>query len=531
MDEVWEKMMDGEMGILELTAVELGKKIKFGEVGVEEALEAVIERIQEREESLHCYVTLDLEGARAKARLLQKKLLNGEVSGPLAGVPFAVKDNLCTKGMRTTCGSKILKNFVPPYDATVVRNLESAGAFILGKTNLDEFGMGNTTERSFAGATRNPWDEERSAGGSSGGSAAAVASGECFAALGTDTGGSIRQPAAHCGLVGLKPTYGTVSRYGLIAYCSSMDQAGPITKDVRDCAAVMEAIASYDEKDATSLRREPLHLQSALTEGVSGLKIGIPKDYFEEKLQPEVEHAVRAAMKELEAQGAIVEEFELGLVRYAVPTYYTIACAEASSNLERYDGMKYGLREAGTGLHDTYRQTRAKGFGEEVKRRILLGTFALSEGYYEQYYLKAMKARRLIKNRFDEVFQTYDLLLGPAAPTTAPQLGSVGDDPVQAYLADVYTVPANLAGIPAMSLPCGRDAQGMPIGLQLMADRFQERTIFRAAATWEQVFGGFRQLRGSRRIDELGQLGGFGQFGGTRQHESKARWEEGMGQA
>lgn len=483
------------MGILDLTAVELGEKIRIGEVGVEEALETVAERIQEREEKLRCYVTLDLEGARAKARLLQKRIQDGEASGPLAGVPFAVKDNLCTKGVRTTCGSRILEGFVPPYDATVVHNLEKAGALILGKTNLDEFGMGNTTERSLAGATRNPWDEERSAGGSSGGSAAAVASGECFAALGTDTGGSIRQPASHCGLVGLKPTYGTVSRYGLIAYCSSMDQAGSITKDVKDCAAVMEAIASYDEKDATSIKRDALDLQSALTEGVRGLRIGIPKDYFGRELQPEVEHAIRAAAEELKAQGAIVEEFELGFVRYAVPTYYTIACAEASSNLERYDGMKYGLREAGKDLHDTYRQTRAKGFGEEVKRRIMLGTFSLSEGYYEQYYLKAMKARRLIKNSFDEAFQSYDLLLGPVAPTTAPRLGAMGEDPIQAYLADIYTVPANLAGIPAMSLPCGRDRQWLPIGLQLMANRFQERTIFRAAAAWEKAFYGFQRAK------------------------------------
>ena len=483
------------MGILDLTAVELGEKIRIGEVGVEEALEAVAERILEREERLHCYVTLDLDGARAKAQLLQKRIRDGEVNGPLAGVPFAVKDNLCTKGMRTTCGSRILEDFIPPYDATVVRNLEKAGALILGKTNLDEFGMGNTTEHSLVGSTHNPWDEERSAGGSSGGSAAAVASGECFAALGTDTGGSIRQPTAHCELVGLKPTYGTVSRYGLIAYCSSMDQVGPIAKDVKDCAAIMEAIASYDEKDATSIRRGALDLQSALTEGVRGLRIGIPKDYYGKELQPEVEHAVRAAAKALEAQGVVIEEFELGLVRYAVPTYYTIACAEASSNLERYDGMKYGLREAGRDLHDTYRQTRAKGFGEEVKRRILLGTFALSEGYYEQYYLKAMKVRRLIKNRFDEAFQAYDLLLGPVSPTTAPRLGVMGDDPIQAYLADVYTVPANLAGIPAMSLPCGRDKQGLPIGLQLMANRFQERTIFRAAATWEQACGGLLRAK------------------------------------
>lgn len=475
--------------ILDVTALELGAGIRRGEISVREALDAVFSRIREREESLHCYLTLDQEGAYARADELQKKMKSGEIAGPLAGVPFAVKDNLCTKGMRTTCASAILQDFVPPYGAQAVRNLEKAGALIIGKTNLDEFAMGNTTETSFFGVTRNPWNPERVPGGSSGGSAAAVAAGECFAALGTDTGGSVRQPAAHCGVVGIKPTYGTVSRFGLIAYASSMDQVGTLTKDVRDGAAVLEAVASYDPKDATSAKREALHFLSSLEEGVEGLRIGIPRDYFGEGLQEEVKAAVLKAARTLEQQGALLEEFDLGLAEYAVPAYYVIACGEAGSNLERYDGVKYGLREAAPELHAMYKHTRSRGFGAEVKRRILLGTFVLSEGYYDAYYLKALKVRRLIQNAFAKAFERYDVLLGPVAPTTAPGLGEIQGDPTASYLADIYTVPANLAGLPAISLPCGLDGQGLPIGMQLTGNLWQERKIFRAARAYEQARG------------------------------------------
>ena len=477
------------MKILDLTAVELAGRIRRGEIDAMEPLEAVFDRISEREEQLHCYLVLDREGARARARELQKRRSAGETLGPLAGVPVAVKDNLCTKGMRTTCGSKILENFIPPYDATAVKNLRNADAIILGKTNLDEFGMGNTTESSYFGLTRNPWDEERSAGGSSGGSAAAVASGECYAAIGTDTGGSVRQPASHCGVVGLKPTYGTVSRKGLIAYCSSMDQAGPVTKDVRDCAAILSVIASRDPKDATSLQRDDLSFLENIPQDVEGLRIGIPADDSGKGLDPEIREAIWSVAMALKERGALLEEFDLGITKYVVPAYYTIACGEASSNLERYDGMKYGLRVSADGLQETYRKTRTAGFGAEVRRRILLGTFALSEGYYDEYYLTAMKVRRLIRDAYDKAFLKYDVLLGPTSPQIAPKLGESGRDPLASYLADVYTVPANLTGMPAMSLPCAMHSTGLPIGVQLTAALFQEKTLFRVGAAWEQIRG------------------------------------------
>ena len=475
------------MKILDLTAVELAERIRRGEIDAMDPLEAVFERISEREEQLHCYLVLDREGARARARELQKRRSAGEVLGPLAGVPVAVKDNLCTKGMRTTCGSRMLENFIPPYDATAVKNLRNADAIILGKTNLDEFGMGNTTESSYFGLTRNPWDEKRSAGGSSGGSAAAVASGECFAAIGTDTGGSVRQPASHCAVVGLKPTYGTVSRNGLIAYCSSMDQAGPVTKDVRDSAAILSVIASHDPKDATSLRRDDLNFPMEEGQDLEGLRIGIPTDDFTNGLDPEIRKAIWSVASALKERGALTEEFHLGITKYLVPAYYTIACSEASSNLERYDGMKYGLRVSAEGLQETYRKTRTAGFGAEVRRRILLGTFALSEGYYDEYYLTAMKVRRLIRDAYDKAFLKYDVLLGPTSPQVAPKLGESGRDPVASYLADVYTVPANLTGMPAMSLPCAMHSTGLPIGVQLMAALFQEKTLFRVGMAWEQI--------------------------------------------
>lgn len=381
----------------------------------------------------------------------------------------------------------MLHHFVPAYSAEAVRNLQRAGAVILGKTNMDEFAMGSTTETSAYGPTRNPRNTEHVPGGSSGGSAAAVAAGECVYAIGSDTGGSIRQPAAYCGVVGMKPTYGTVSRYGLIAYGSSLDQIGPLTKDVADCAAVLEALASHDPKDSTSVSREDTNFTASLTDHVEGLRIGIPNDYLGEGLDSEVRAAVLQAAEVLEKRGAVVERFDLSLVEYAVPAYYTIAAAEASSNLERFDGIKYGYRaEACEGLHNMYKKSRSEGFGEEVKRRIMLGSFVLSSGYYDAYYLKALKVKALIKKAFDTAFEKYDLILGPVAPTTAPKLGESLADPIQMYLGDIYTIAVNLAGLPGISVPCGVDSRGLPIGLQLIGDCFQEKKLFRAAYTYEQ---------------------------------------------
>ncbi len=365
--------------------------------------------------------------------------------------------------------------------------MEQAGAVIIGKTNMDEFAMGSTTETSYFGVTKNPRNTAHVPGGSSGGSAAAVAAGECFAALGSDTGGSIRQPASYCGVVGMKPTYGTVSRYGLIAYGSSLDQIGPLSKDVRDCAAILETIASHDSKDSTSMKREDTDFTSALVEDVEGMRIGIPRDYFGEGLDPEVKEAVLAAAKVLEEKGAVVEEFDLSLVEYAIPTYYTIAAAEASSNLERFDGIKYGYRAQGVeDLHSMYKRTRSEGFGSEVKRRIMLGSFVLSSGYYDAYYLKALRVKAMIKKAFDKAFEKYDCILGPVAPTTAPELGKSLADPIKMYLGDIYTISVNLAGLPGISVPCGTDAKGLPIGLQLIGDCFQEKKLIRAAYTYEQ---------------------------------------------
>ncbi len=475
-----------------MSALELARRIKAKEVSVAEAAQAVLERIEEKEELYHCYITVEPEAVRRQAKELQKRIDNGEFTGPLAGVPLAVKDNLCTKGMRTTCASGMLGNFVPFYSAEAVRNVEKAGMLLVGKTNMDEFAMGSTTETSAYGVTRNPWNPERVPGGSSGGSAAAVAAGECFAALGSDTGGSIRQPAAYCGVVGMKPTYGTVSRYGLVAYGSSLDQVGPICKDVADCAALLEAIASYDEKDSTSLRRENTDFASALKEDVQGLRIGVPRDYFGAWLDGEVKTAVRKAAETLQEKGALVEEFDLGLAEYGVAAYYTIAAAEASSNLERFDGIKYGFRAEGyEGLHDMYKKSRSEGFGAEVKRRIMLGTFVLSSGYYDAYYLKALKVKALMKKAFEKAFARYEVILGPVAPATAPKFGESLADPLQMYLSDIYTISVNLAGLPAISLPCGKDSKGLPVGLQLIGDCFQEKTLLRAAYTYEKARGDF----------------------------------------
>lgn len=476
------------MSILDMTAVELAAAIKNKEVTVKEAVLAVLDRIEKKESTYHCYVTVDKEGALRKAQEVQAKIDAGELTGPLAGVPVAIKDNMCTEGLLTTCSSKILGNFVPTFSSEAVLNLEKAGAVILGKTNMDEFAMGSTTETSAFGETRNPWNPEHVPGGSSGGSAAAVAAKECFYALGSDTGGSIRQPASFCGVVGLKPTYGTVSRYGLIAYGSSLDQIGPIAKDVTDCAAVLEAIAAHDPKDSTSMKREDTGFTQALVDDVKGMRIGIPNDYFGEGLDEDVRARVLDAAKALEEKGAVVEHFDLGLVKYAIPAYYVIACAEASSNLARFDGVKYGYRtEEYDGLHQMYKKSRSEGFGAEVKRRIMLGSFVLSSGYYDAYYLKALRVKALIKQAFDDAFAKYDVILGPAAPTTAPKLGESLSDPIQMYLGDIYTISVNLAGLPGISLPCGLDRNGLPVGLQLIGDCFQEKKIIRAAYAFEQT--------------------------------------------
>ena len=476
------------MSLMSLTAVRLGEKIKNREVSVLEAVQAALDAIEAKEAEVGSFVTVDREGALKRAAEVQELIDKGEIESPVAGVPVAVKDNMCTKGLLTTCSSKILGNYIPMYTAEAVLNLEKAGAVIVGKTNMDEFAMGSTTETSAFGATKNPWNTGHVPGGSSGGSCAAVAAEECPYALGSDTGGSIRQPSAFCGVTGIKPTYGTVSRYGLIAYGSSLDQIGPVAKDVTDCATILEIISSYDSKDSTSVKREDYNFTSALTDDVKGMKIGIPSDYFGEGLDGEVKEAVLNAAKELEKKGAVIEEFNLSLVDYAIPAYYIIACAEASSNLARFDGVKYGYRtENYNGLHNMYKKTRSEGFGAEVKRRIMLGSFVLSSGYYDAYYIKALKTKALIKKAFDKAFEKYDVILGPAAPSTAPELGQSLSDPLKMYLGDIYTISANLAGLPGITVPCGISSKKLPIGLQLLGNCFKEKNIIRAAYTFEQT--------------------------------------------
>ena len=476
------------MDLKGLTAVELGKKIQAKEVTVKEAVEACFAQIDKVEKEVNSFVSLQKEAALKRAEEVQKLIDDGTLTGPLAGVPVAIKDNMCTEGVTTTCSSKILSNFVPTFSAEAVLNLEKAGAVVIGKTNMDEFAMGSTTETSYYGETKNPWNLEHVPGGSSGGSCAAVAALEVPYALGSDTGGSIRQPSSYCGIVGIKPTYGTVSRYGLIAYGSSLDQIGPVAKDVTDCAALLQTVASYDAKDATSMKRDDYDFMSALKEDVSDLKIGIPNSYFGEGLDPQVKESILKAADVLKARGAEVEYFDLDLIDYAIPAYYVIASAEASSNLERFDGVKYGFRaKEYEGLHDMYKKSRSEGFGPEVKRRIMLGSFVLSSGYYDAYYLKALRVKALIKKAFDDAFAKYDMILGPAAPTTAPKLGESLQDPISMYLGDIYTISVNLAGLPGISLPCGTDRQGLPIGLQLIGDCFQEKKIIQAAYSFEQT--------------------------------------------
>ena len=475
------------MSLLDLTALELGEAIKKGETTAVEAAESCFARMKEMEPEVHAFINLDEERAMDQAKKVQKEIEEGKLTGPLAGVPVAVKDNICTKGLATTCGSRMLEHFVPPYDAFAARKLKEAGMVILGKANMDEFAMGSTTETSWYGVTRNPRNTQHVPGGSSGGSCAAVAAGECFAALGSDTGGSIRQPSSFCGVTGIKPTYGTVSRQGLVAYGSSLDQIGPIGKDVADCAALLQVIAGHDPADSTSLEREPWDFSESLNGDGAGLRVGLPRDYFGEGLDEDVRRAVLQVAENLKEQGAAVEEFDLGLVPYAIPAYYVIASAEASSNLSRFDGVKYGFRAEGAeGLHDMYKKTRSQGFGPEVKRRIMLGSFVLSSGYYDAYYLKALRTKALIKQAFDKAFERFDVILAPAAPTTAPRLGESLQDPLKMYLGDIYTVSVNLAGLPAVCLPCGADKEGLPIGVQMIADCFGENKMIQAARAWEK---------------------------------------------
>ena len=480
------------MSLLELTAVELAKEIKAGKTTAVEAMKAVLEQIEKTEETYHCYITIDKEKAMQAAKEAQEKIEAGTLTGPLAGVPVAIKDNLCTKGVVTTCASKIRENFVPQYDAEAVVKLQEAGAVMIGKTNMDEFAMGSTTETSAYGITRNPWNLEHVPGGSSGGSCAAVAAGETYLALGSDTGGSIRQPSSYCGVTGIKPTYGTVSRYGLVAYASSLDQIGPVGKDVSDCAALLEIIAGHDTKDSTSMKREDLQFSKELTGDIKGMKFGVPEEYLAEGLDPEVKASFMGVLDTLKELGAEVEFFSIKTMEYMIPAYYIIASAEASSNLERFDGVKYGFRAAEyEGLHDMYKKTRTAGFGEEVKRRIMLGSFVLSSGYYDAYYLKALRTKALIKKEFDQAFGKYDVLLAPASPFTAPKIGESLKNPLAMYLGDIYTVAVNLCGLPGITVPCGKDSKGLPIGIQMIGDCFMEKKILRAAHAYETSRGSF----------------------------------------
>lgn len=476
------------MDIRNLTALETGAAIREKKITVREAVESYFAAIEENDEKYHCYNTLCKEAALSRADEVQKGIDDGTYSSPLSGVPIGVKDNICTKGVRTTCSSKILENFVPPYDATAIRRLHDAGMVILGKLNMDEFAMGSTTETSYTGVTHNPWNLDCVPGGSSGGAAAAVAAKLAPVTLGSDTGGSIRQPASFCGVSGLKPTYGAVSRYGLVAYASSLDQIGPLARDAKDCAALFSVIAGKDEKDGTSMKTPPFDFAAATQGDLQGKKIGIPADYLGEGIAPDVKSAIEAAAEQFRALGATVETFPMPIVKYAIPAYYIIACAEACSNLSRYDGIKYGyLSPNADNLLDTYIKSRSEGFGMEVKRRIMLGNFVLSSGYYDAYYNKALKAKKLIQQAFFDAFEKYDMLLGPVAPTTALKIGESLSDPLKMYLGDIYTVMVNIAGVPSMALPCGFDEAGMPVGMQLIGKPFCEAEILSAAVGYQNA--------------------------------------------
>lgn len=480
--------------ISKMTACELGDKIHSHEITVKEALDEFYKKIDEKDGEINAFVSLSREKAYAEAAEVQKKIDAGEQVSRLAGVPLAVKDNMCIKDEEVTCCSKILKGFKSTFTSTAVQKAKDAGMIVIGKTNMDEFAMGSTTETSCFGPTKNPRNTAHVPGGSSGGSCAAVAAEEAPVALGSDTGGSIRQPSAYCGVVGMKPTYGTVSRSGLIAYASSLDQIGPIAGNVTDAAVLLDIISGKDYRDSTSIGREKYDFSSALEGNVKGMKIGIPSDYISAGLDPEIADCIKNTAGVLKDAGAQVEEFDLGLVEYAIPAYYIIACAEASSNLERFDGVKYGYRtKEYSDLHDMYKRTRSEGFGTEVKRRIMLGSFVLSSGYYDAYYLKALRTRALIKKAFDKAFSEYDLILSPAAPSTAPEIGKSLDDPLKMYLSDIYTVSVNLCSLPAMTVPAGTDKKGLPIGLQFIGDCFREDNVIKAGHVFETVYKGGKE--------------------------------------
>lgn len=475
------------MELYQLTAHELSDKLKSKEVSSVEITKSVIGHIETTEEKIESYITLTPEVALKTAEKVDKKIADGEDIAPLEGIPMAIKDNMCTDGIKTTCASKMLYNFVPPYDAFAVKKVKEINAPILGKLNMDEFAMGSSTENSYFKKTKNPYDTQKVPGGSSGGSAASVSADLAVYSLGSDTGGSIRQPASFCGVVGLKPTYGLVSRFGLVAFASSLDQIGPLTKDVTDTAMVLNLIAGHDKMDSTSVDIPKEDYTAALTNDVKGMKIGVPNDYIGEGINEEVKNSILKAIDTYKALGAEIEFFDMPELKYALPAYYIISSAEASSNLARYDGIKYGYRtENYTNLTELYNNTRSEGFGKEVKRRIMLGTYALSSGYYDAYYKKAQQVRTVIKNAFASAFEKYDFLLTPTAPTTAFKLGSKTTDPLQMYLEDICTVSINIAGIPAISVPCGFDKDGMPIGMQLIGKAFSESTLIRAAYTFEQ---------------------------------------------
>lgn len=475
------------MELYELTVHELKDKLDKKEVTSKQIVESYISQIENVEKDIKAFVNTTTDSALKQAEEIDKKRENNEKISNFAGIPIGIKDNICTKNVPTTCSSKMLENFVSPYNATVVEKLNDENVISLGKLNMDEFAMGASTEYSYFKKTSNPWNLDKVPGGSSGGSAAAVAANMVPWALGSDTGGSIRQPASFCGVVGLKPTYGLVSRYGLVAFASSLDQIGPITKDVTDSAMLLNIISGHDRRDTTSANIEKKDYTKSLVKDVKGLKIGLPKEYFGEGINPEVKEAVMAVAKKYEEMGAIVEECSMSVTDYALATYYIIACAEASSNLGRFDGIRYGYRtENFNNLKDIYRNSRSEGFGKEVKRRIILGTYVLSSGYYDAYYKKALKVRQLVRDEFSHLFEKYDLLLTPTSPTVAFDIGTRSNNPLEMYLADICTVSVNIGGVPAISIPCGVDSTNMPIGVQLIGNHFDEETILRAAYTYEQ---------------------------------------------
>ena len=476
------------MEITELTVHELQEKIKNKEITVTEITKAYVDRINDKEKEVNAFITLLTDEAIEKAKEIDGKINNGEITSELAGIPIGIKDNICTKGVRTTCASKMLENFVSPYDATIMEKINSEGLINLGKLNMDEFAMGSSTEHSALNKTKNPWNLNTVPGGSSGGSAAAVSANMVPWALGSDTGGSIRQPASLCGVVGLKPTYGLVSRYGLVAFASSLDQIGPITKDVKDSAILLNLLVGKDERDTTSLDIPKVDYVDCLKNNIKGLKIGIPKEFYAEGLNEEVRASLNSAIKKYKELGAEVEEFSLDIAKYSLAAYYIIACAEASSNLGRFDGIRYGYRTKNyENLEDIYVNSRSEGFGDEVKRRIILGTYVLSSGYYDAYYKKAQQVRTLVKKEFDKAFEKYDILLTPTSPIVAFEAGTKSNNPLEMYLADICTVSVNVAGLPAISIPCGVDSSGLPIGMQLIGNRFCEGTILNTAYTYEQA--------------------------------------------